>query len=260
MTGMASVERSEGPGRLVLRSQELADLAGTTPRALRHYHRLGLLPEADRDPNGYRRYGPRDLVRVLRIRQLAASGMPLRSIGEVLDRDAGRQAAALDELEAALAEQAALIERQRAVIAELRAFASAGLAAGSPDGPTPSRTQGLDADLWTLATASGAIDAASATAVAEALSTPELAELSAGWHPEFEALESADSIDTATADDLAERLAAFATALAAAAGLDASGAAEGAAPDLGPIVEQLQAEALSPAQLEVWRRFVERMA
>lgn len=260
MTGMGSVDRSDGPGGLVLRSQELADLAGTTPRALRHYHRLGLLPEADRDPNGYRRYGPRDLARVLRIRQLAASGMPLRSIGEVLDRDSGRQSAALDELEAALAEQAALIERQRAAIAELRAFASVGLANGPAEGLTPSRTQALDADLWTLATASGAIDAASASAVAEALSTPELVELAAGWHPEFEALESADAIDPAAADDLAGRLAAFATALAAAAGLDAGGAADGAAPDLGPIVEQLQAEALSPAQLEVWRRFVDRMA
>ena len=29
---------------LVLRSAELAELAGTTPRALRHYHKIGLLP------------------------------------------------------------------------------------------------------------------------------------------------------------------------------------------------------------------------
>ncbi|OAV62940.1 helix-turn-helix domain-containing protein [Enteractinococcus helveticum] len=75
----------------VLRSQELADLADTTTRALRHYHKIGLLPEVPRDQNGYRRYSARDLIRVLRIRQLAMSGMPLRKIGDVLEQDTQRQ-------------------------------------------------------------------------------------------------------------------------------------------------------------------------
>src|SRR5699024_6571469 len=64
------IRDSPAPDSTVLRSRDLAELAGTTPRALRHYHRSGLLPEVPRDPNGYRRYSIRVLVTLLRIRQL----------------------------------------------------------------------------------------------------------------------------------------------------------------------------------------------
>jgi len=79
-----------------MRIGELAQAAGTTVRAVRHYHRLGLMPEPARTPNGYRDYGLADLVRLLRIRWLAQSGLPLGSVATVLgghfteagDRDA----------------------------------------------------------------------------------------------------------------------------------------------------------------------------
>ena len=41
---------------------ELANLVGVTVRTVRHYHRLGLLPEPERRGNGYRSYGPADLI------------------------------------------------------------------------------------------------------------------------------------------------------------------------------------------------------
>lgn len=35
-------------------TQQLADLAGTTVNTVRHYHRLGLLDEPERQGNGYK--------------------------------------------------------------------------------------------------------------------------------------------------------------------------------------------------------------
>lgn len=61
-----------------MRSKELADLAGVTVRALRHYHQLGLLPEPPRAKNGYREYGAVDLARVLRIKRLSSLGISLQ--------------------------------------------------------------------------------------------------------------------------------------------------------------------------------------
>ncbi len=68
-----------------LRSNELAKLAGVTVRTLRHYHAIGLLGEPPRQANGYRDYRPEDLLRVLRIRQLASLGFPLDQVAGMLD-------------------------------------------------------------------------------------------------------------------------------------------------------------------------------
>ncbi|MBU2668140.1 MerR family transcriptional regulator [Actinoplanes bogorensis] len=61
-------------------TRELAELTGTTVNTIRHYHRLGLLPEPERRYNGYKLYGVPDLVRLLRIRRLAELGVPLAEI------------------------------------------------------------------------------------------------------------------------------------------------------------------------------------
>ena len=68
---------SSEPGLLI---GELAELAGTTARSIRHYHSIGLLAEPRRDDSGYRRYGAAHLVRLVRIRRLRAVGMPLEQI------------------------------------------------------------------------------------------------------------------------------------------------------------------------------------
>ena len=62
----------------------LAAWAGTTPRAIRHYHRTGVLPEPARTPGGYRTYGLEDLGRLLRVRRLVELGLPLARVAEVL--------------------------------------------------------------------------------------------------------------------------------------------------------------------------------
>ncbi|MDR7381988.1 MerR family transcriptional regulator [Promicromonospora iranensis] len=109
-----------------MRSGELARLAGVTVRALRHYHEVGVLAEPRRDSNDYRSYGLRDLVRLLRIKRLAAVGIPLDRMSDLLDDtdrgggDTGDSGALLDELDAELATQIDQLTRRRAVIAQLR--------------------------------------------------------------------------------------------------------------------------------------------
>lgn len=104
-----------------MRSGELARLAGVTVRALRHYHQVGVLAEPARGGNGYRDYDVHDLIRVLRIRRLAALGVPLERMPDLLDGSSGDAGALLDELDAELAEQIGHLSRQREIIARLRA-------------------------------------------------------------------------------------------------------------------------------------------
>ena len=54
---------------------ELARLAGVTPKAIRHYHKVGLLREPERSEAGYRLYGAEDLLRLGRVRRLAGLGL-----------------------------------------------------------------------------------------------------------------------------------------------------------------------------------------
>lgn len=108
-----------------MHSSELARLAGVTVRTLRHYHQIGLLDEPDRRSNGYRDYGVHDLVRVLRIKRLAALGIPLDRMPGLLDDSDGDPKTLLDELDLELAEQIDRLTGQRELIARLRDHSAA---------------------------------------------------------------------------------------------------------------------------------------
>ncbi len=69
-----------------MRIKEMADLAGTTPRAVRHYHQLGLL-DVPPTVRGRREYGVEHLARLLRIRWLAGGGLPLPRVADMLAAD-----------------------------------------------------------------------------------------------------------------------------------------------------------------------------
>lgn len=61
-----------------------AELTGTTPRALRYYHQLGLVvPKLA--SNGYREYTSADADRLQRVLMLQELGLPLRQIAPLLD-------------------------------------------------------------------------------------------------------------------------------------------------------------------------------
>jgi DNA-binding transcriptional MerR regulator len=96
-------------------TREIADLAGTSLRAVRHYHEVGLLGEPERRANGYKQYGVAHLVRLLRIKRLTELGFSLSQIAAMGEQD--------DHPEEALrtldAELTATIERLQRVRVEL---------------------------------------------------------------------------------------------------------------------------------------------
>jgi DNA-binding transcriptional MerR regulator len=73
--------------------QQIARLAGTTSRTLRHYDDLGLLPPTRIGHNGYRYYDGAALVRLQRILLLRELGLGLPQIAEVLDRETSEESA-----------------------------------------------------------------------------------------------------------------------------------------------------------------------
>ena len=105
-----------------MRIGELAGLAGVSTRAVRHYHRIGLLPEPSRRENGYRSYQLRDLVLLLRTRRLIELGLSLDEVADALSDDHGRDLVEIvREIDSSLAVQQERIARQRQAIADLLA-------------------------------------------------------------------------------------------------------------------------------------------
>ncbi|MDX6759869.1 MerR family transcriptional regulator [Streptomyces sp. F8] len=97
-----------------MRIGEIAVVVGVTTRAIRHYHHVGLLPEPERRPNGYRAYTVRDAVLLARVRRLTELGLSLDEVRDVLADDAGRDLAdVLAELDADLARQEAEVKERR---------------------------------------------------------------------------------------------------------------------------------------------------
>src|SRR4051812_8894446 len=97
-----------------MRTSELARAAGITVRTVRHYHQIGVLAEPVRTANGYRLYSIRDLVRVLRIRQLSSRGIALDDVRAVLDRESGIAAdEILERISARLDAQISALQEQK---------------------------------------------------------------------------------------------------------------------------------------------------
>lgn len=92
---------------------QLADHAGVTVRAVRHYHARGLLPEPERDHSGYRRYDAAAVVALIRIRTLAAAGVPLARVRELLTASDEEFADAVQQIDARLAAEIAEREHHR---------------------------------------------------------------------------------------------------------------------------------------------------
>lgn len=99
-------------------TRQLAQLAGTTVKTIRHYHEQGLLPLPQRRSNGYKQYGAIHLVRLLRIRRLRELGMSLPQIAAL---DAGTEDAAgtVRALDAELERTIAHLTRLRAELGEV---------------------------------------------------------------------------------------------------------------------------------------------
>jgi DNA-binding transcriptional MerR regulator len=118
---------------------DAASFVGTTPRAIRHYHALGLLPEPER-------YDYDAMIRLLWIRKMTDAGIALGDIRDAFagasaggpaaldsvsagapDRAAAGQgdvADVLEQLEATLEAKEAELQRQRAAVRRMRALGS----------------------------------------------------------------------------------------------------------------------------------------
>ncbi|MFD7909486.1 MerR family transcriptional regulator [Streptomyces sp. NPDC059752] len=95
---------------------QAAAFVDVTIKTVRHYHRLGLVAEPQRDGSGYRRYRSADLLRLVQVRTLASAGVPLAEIADLLDADAERFAAALDDVRRRLDERIeGLVQRRDAL-------------------------------------------------------------------------------------------------------------------------------------------------
>ncbi len=99
-------------------TREIATLAGTTVRAVRHHHEIGLLDEPRRTTNGYKQYGVAHLVRALRIKRLTDLGFTLVQIAEMGDTDKHPQQA-LRRLDTELAQTLDRVQRARVDLREI---------------------------------------------------------------------------------------------------------------------------------------------
>jgi DNA-binding transcriptional MerR regulator len=116
---MTESEPCGAGGRLSI--GEIARLAGVTPRAIRHYHAMGLLPEPGRVSSGHRRYGADDVIALVRVARLRALGMPIPQIRDRLATTGGTLSAGLmslaDELDGEIHRLAATRDRLRELAA-----------------------------------------------------------------------------------------------------------------------------------------------
>ncbi|MFI6030112.1 MerR family transcriptional regulator [Amycolatopsis magusensis] len=122
-------DRPQGLGTVFgLQIGDAAAFAGSTPRAIRHYHEIGLLPEPERGGGDRRRYGYEDMIRLLWIRRMADAGIALDDIRDAFTTgmasagaDSGDGIAGiLERLEETLAEQEAESRRQWTAVQRMR--------------------------------------------------------------------------------------------------------------------------------------------
>ncbi|REJ08541.1 MerR family transcriptional regulator [Microbacterium bovistercoris] len=95
--------------------QEIARLAGTTSRTLRHYDDIGLLKPTRVASNGYRHYDDAALVRLQRILLLRELGLGLPQVTEVIEREKS-EASALETHLALLRQEQERLARQIASV------------------------------------------------------------------------------------------------------------------------------------------------
>jgi DNA-binding transcriptional MerR regulator len=136
---------------------QLAEYAGVTTKAVRHYHERGLLPEPPRDSSGYRRYGAEHAIALVKIKTLADAGVPLARIKELQSADSDQFAAAIADIDRDLRRRADELSRSRERIAQLNAGDRLYVSAEMADyldklhalGVTD-RTVRMERDVWIL--------------------------------------------------------------------------------------------------------------
>ncbi|NNG36244.1 MerR family transcriptional regulator [Nakamurella aerolata] len=99
---------------------QVAEYVGVTVRAVRHYHRIGLLAEPARDASGYRRYGAAEVIELVRIKALSDAGVPLAKVRQVLTAPTEEFDVHIDRIDAELAAQVKALQARRKRLRQLR--------------------------------------------------------------------------------------------------------------------------------------------
>ena len=97
----------------MLTISQLASYAGVTVAAVRHYHKIGLLPEPERDYSGYRSYDAAAVVRLIRIHVLASAGVPLARVEELLGADSEEFSGRIREIDRSLRREIRRLQETR---------------------------------------------------------------------------------------------------------------------------------------------------
>ncbi|MDV6262329.1 helix-turn-helix domain-containing protein [Rhodococcoides yunnanense] len=208
-----------------MRIGALAEAAGTTPRTVRHYHRLGLLDEPRRLSNGYREYTIDDVVRLMRVRWLADCGMPLGEIAAALGESPAGETDVIADLRALLVgtelEQSALARKHTRLSALLndaiehrqltalpRELADALSASIDASAETDREALIRERDLLEVMAISGTVPASFFSTVTATLNDHGLHQKYLGLLRRFAALEGRDPVEAESdIDSLAAELA-----------------------------------------------------
>lgn len=117
---------------------EAARRAGVTPKMIRHYEAIGLLPAADRTPSGLRRLSDRQLHSLRFIARARSLGFPLRDVARLLSLWHDRERSSAEVLKLAEGHLADVRQRARelrSISAALEALIEACAGDGRPDCP-----------------------------------------------------------------------------------------------------------------------------
>lgn len=112
-----------------MRIGELAGTVGVNPKTVRYYERIGLLPDPERLPSGYREYTPEDVERLSFIRIAQRLGLSLSEVAEILgfreraERPCGYVLGVLDRQMADLGRRMAEMAQLRSELIALKAEA-----------------------------------------------------------------------------------------------------------------------------------------
>lgn len=98
---------------------EFATRVDETPRTIRFYESIGLLPDPEREPNDYRNYDDRDGDHVPLIRAFQAAGLALNDIARLLTIHDAQSQVSDDDLQF-LAEKQSEIDAQLLTVTDFR--------------------------------------------------------------------------------------------------------------------------------------------
>lgn len=104
-----------------LRIGELAQLVGVSPKTIRHYHDVGVLPEPQRSASNYRLYNRQHLRRLRIIRDLRRLDLSLPAIRTIFDQQDSETAlrAVLEDTQTEITEKIDALQKRRTEIEAL---------------------------------------------------------------------------------------------------------------------------------------------